>query len=408
MGLEFVEALVTRALRRGIDSCSSSSATSTTQNSSALSTPSFDDYVLLDDPTIVAKLFGLSKLEFISKETAGRGNFIPSLEDSFVITMLAKKSTTLSSSMNLSGLNPDLAHMEKVVGSSLAADSEPEDALGGTRGGADAREQAYDRTHKEQAHDRTHKEQAHDRTHKDMHVMTTADSQPENRPRSDSLAMSETSQFELYNSLSPASKDLRQFQDIGNFFNADGDLTMLTADLPSLGLQSVYWRVCTLCFILSCARPDTIGNFVWENVPTVRALMLMAISDRQNFVPLSDVIDSSVFDESNWPDAPRPVRTRRYIQDDVELHISTAGVRAVRGRASNLEGALKRLEKETWEFFFAEPASSFMSSSNIGSADPDNGSQRSNGLSRESRAAARRAFQEQQQAELEAERCGFT
>jgi hypothetical protein len=51
-------------------------------------------------------------------------------------------------------------------------------------------------------------------------------------------------------------------------------------NLPMIVHKSLYWRVSEVCFTLGCARPDTIGRFLWKYVPNVHALMLMAISSR--------------------------------------------------------------------------------------------------------------------------------
>jgi len=50
--------------------------------------------------------------------------------------------------------------------------------------------------------------------------------------------------------------------------------------LPLLVDKSTYWRVCYISYLLACIRPDTVGKFVWENIPTVRDMMVMTISGR--------------------------------------------------------------------------------------------------------------------------------
>ena len=50
--------------------------------------------------------------------------------------------------------------------------------------------------------------------------------------------------------------------------------------LPLLVDKSTYWKVSRVIFLLACTRPDTVGQFVWENIPTVRDMMVMTISGR--------------------------------------------------------------------------------------------------------------------------------
>ena len=48
--------------------------------------------------------------------------------------------------------------------------------------------------------------------------------------------------------------------------------------LPLIVENSLYWKICRIIHVLACARPDTIGRFVWDEVPTIRNLLVMTIS----------------------------------------------------------------------------------------------------------------------------------
>ena len=64
--------------------------------------------------------------------------------------------------------------------------------------------------------------------------------------------------------------------------------------LPLLALRSLYWRVCVVCYQLGCARPDTLGRYLWDNVPTVQTLMVMSISSRFFHPPSSMYLDTDL------------------------------------------------------------------------------------------------------------------
>jgi hypothetical protein len=50
--------------------------------------------------------------------------------------------------------------------------------------------------------------------------------------------------------------------------------------IPRLAHRGLYWRSCVTAFVLGCSRPSSLGQYLWYNVPTVRGLMLLAISGR--------------------------------------------------------------------------------------------------------------------------------
>ena len=57
-------------------------------------------------------------------------------------------------------------------------------------------------------------------------------------------------------------------------------------DVKSIvGYRPIYWKVCLICYVLSCASPQTVGSYMWENETTVRMLMLMSITERFHFPP---------------------------------------------------------------------------------------------------------------------------
>jgi hypothetical protein len=107
---------------------------------------------------------------------------------------------------------------------------------------------------------------------------------------------------------------------------SDGLMTIHAEELPKMGLAKLYWRAAVLSYLLGCARPDSIGNFVWQNVATVRALMLMAISDRTYFVPICDLVHSV-----SSPDAISRIKsTRIFDYNGTDVEISPDGLRVVK------------------------------------------------------------------------------
>jgi hypothetical protein len=46
---------------------------------------------------------------------------------------------------------------------------------------------------------------------------------------------------------------------------------------PALAHRPLFWRASCLCFALGCARPESLGIYLWTHFPTVKNLMLMAI-----------------------------------------------------------------------------------------------------------------------------------
>lgn len=104
----------------------------------------------------------------------------------------------------------------------------------------------------------------------------------------------------------------------------DGSLTVSVEELPKMGLTKLFWRAAVVCYLLGCARPDSIGNFVWQNVATVRALMLMAISDRNYFVPISDMVNPSSSHEFYL----KTVKSFKF--NGTEIEISCDGLRIVK------------------------------------------------------------------------------
>ena len=60
----------------------------------------------------------------------------------------------------------------------------------------------------------------------------------------------------------------------------------VSVDLKScMGYRPLYWQACVICYILGCASPQHVGSYVWENVTTVRTLMLMSITERFHYPP---------------------------------------------------------------------------------------------------------------------------
>lgn len=62
--------------------------------------------------------------------------------------------------------------------------------------------------------------------------------------------------------------------------------------LPLLASRALYWRVCVVCYQLGCARPDTLGRYLWDNIPTVQTLLVMSISSRFFHPPSSMYLDA--------------------------------------------------------------------------------------------------------------------
>ena len=151
--------------------------------------------------------------------------------------------------------------------------------------------------------------------------------------------------------------DVPEQEPVHPLFDMPGSvLTMDLDKLPKFALKTLYWRACILCFTLGCLKPDTVGNFVWKNNATVRALMLMVMSDRDYFVPIYETVNMEEFVE------PLGINMRSYTHKGVVLDVTSHGIRINKSEATRSmrlshtdatnEICISRLEKDLWTHIF--------------------------------------------------------
>jgi len=51
----------------------------------------------------------------------------------------------------------------------------------------------------------------------------------------------------------------------------DGELNR--SNLPRLAVVSLWWRVSAIALVLSGVLPEKVGALIWEEIPTIRALI---------------------------------------------------------------------------------------------------------------------------------------
>ncbi|OQS03037.1 integrator complex subunit [Thraustotheca clavata] len=57
-------------------------------------------------------------------------------------------------------------------------------------------------------------------------------------------------------------------------------------DGKSIAYSEIFWLSCTILLILAVFSPSTIGAIIWDEIPTMRCLMQMAITARYNYPPV--------------------------------------------------------------------------------------------------------------------------
>ena len=145
---------------------------------------------------------------------------------------------------------------------------------------------------------------------------------------------------------------------------------------PPIAIRSLYWKASTLCFLLGCARPKTLGLYLWDNVPTVRALMMMAISGRF-YNPTVDEVASSqkVGGLSAGISTSKAIKKDELSMDDIylsegigiprrilgyslELGITKTCIEIGCGNMDMVESTIRTFESDSWNIIFGNKISS--------------------------------------------------
>ena len=161
---------------------------------------------------------------------------------------------------------------------------------------------------------------------------------------------------------------------------------------PALALKGVYWRVSALCFTLGCARPESLGLFLWTQYPSVRSLMLMAISSR--FAVLDDVASEDCVGTKQSEAAliarqvevgGRDTAVFKYVDyNGVELFVSRSQVEPRYGRVQDAEKAVTHFERALFQYLFGDvPAPSVAHTAATAPSSNSNNSGNGNGISGE-------------------------
>jgi hypothetical protein len=134
--------------------------------------------------------------------------------------------------------------------------------------------------------------------------------------------------------------------------------------LPSLAVKALYWRVCALCFTLGCARPESLGLFLWTAYPPVKSLMLMAISSRfsssaeslaEEYVGTKETEAALRLRTAITSGVEKPLDVLKHLDSNgVELYITAEHLEARYGRVQDVEAALGRLEEALGTYLFGE------------------------------------------------------
>jgi hypothetical protein len=134
--------------------------------------------------------------------------------------------------------------------------------------------------------------------------------------------------------------------------------------LPSLAVKALYWRVCALCFTLGCARPESLGLFLWTAYPPVKSLMLMAISSRfsssadslaEEYVGTKETEAALRLKNASTSSVEKPLDVLKHLDSNgVQLYVTAEHLEARYGRVQDVEAALGRLEEALGAYLFGE------------------------------------------------------
>ncbi len=92
----------------------------------------------------------------------------------------------------------------------------------------------------------------------------------------------------------------------------------------SFAIRKLYWRCCIICLVLAAGKPQTIGNYVWNNDPTLQYLMKILICNRFDTSPLGDVTVPTAYPEvgSSQSSSSREGMDRHVPQEDGDVAVS--------------------------------------------------------------------------------------
>ncbi len=65
--------------------------------------------------------------------------------------------------------------------------------------------------------------------------------------------------------------------------------------LLNFAIRKLYWKCCIICVVLAAGKPQTIGNYMWNNDPTLRCLMQMLVCNQFEPSPLCEVTATSAY-----------------------------------------------------------------------------------------------------------------
>ncbi len=65
--------------------------------------------------------------------------------------------------------------------------------------------------------------------------------------------------------------------------------------MHNFAIRKLYWKCCIICTVLAAGNPRTIGNYMWNNDPTLRCLMQMLVCNQFEPSPLSAVTVTTAY-----------------------------------------------------------------------------------------------------------------
>eukprot|EP01084_Bolivina_argentea_P239345 402307_1 len=65
--------------------------------------------------------------------------------------------------------------------------------------------------------------------------------------------------------------------------------------LLNFAIRKLYWKRCIICVVLAAGKPQTIGNYMWNNDPTLRCLMQILVCNQFEPSPLCEVTATSAY-----------------------------------------------------------------------------------------------------------------
>lgn len=128
--------------------------------------------------------------------------------------------------------------------------------------------------------------------------------------------------------------------------------------IPNVSHEQFYWKLCGLLCLICSAKLSTIGRYAWNNIPSIRNLMLMTMTGRYYHSPLAAIEeeknDCIIGEDLNTLSEADDLVMRYRHENGIELYVHNRNLQITMGKLRDIDTCVKEFEKSVLSYYLDE------------------------------------------------------